>query len=234
MANEEATSPLSEQVLEARQQLQKKLEEDQKQTAAEIASILHAEVVDILETSRKADHRLVYEPSKVVSPEKLLEAVRYALRDLDRLEVDQKQEFSITKYVGYLGFWFAKLKPLTNVQLRAEGVGTTSVEVLDVNEKVVFPLLRRLLLRMTRKAQEMVPALWRTCSNVKCAKAGDGKLGKCFFKKIDAFLVALGGRYHEYLFYTLRYRPASPYILVAVLDQAMHFSCETACPAAFT
>src|ERR1700729_2234273 len=100
---EEITPELAERAHEARLQLQKKLEDDQTRIAKEIAIIIHSELLDLLESSRRQNGSLSYNESSV-SAEKVLEAVRYALRDFDRLELDQKKEFSISKYVGYLGF----------------------------------------------------------------------------------------------------------------------------------
>jgi hypothetical protein len=227
MANEELSVDKTDQVLEARQLLQNKLEEEQRRQAKEIAAIIHAEALDILAVAHSHNGRVTYMDSSV-APEKVLESVRYALRDFDRLELDQKQEFSLTKFVGYLGFWFAKLKPLANIQLLDAGTDPETRDILDINEKIVFELMRRLMLRMTRKAPHIMPKEWSDCTIEAC-----GRVGKCFFLKFTAYLAALDGRYNEYLYYTLRYRPSSPYLLVAILDQAMHFACEVACPPRF-
>jgi hypothetical protein len=224
----EPSANIADKVREARHQLQDKLTEEQARQAVEISAILHAEALDILAVAHSKNGRLTYTEASV-APEKVLESVRYALRDFDRLELDQKQEFSLTKFVGYLGYWFAKLKPLANVHLLAESAANEIRDVLDINEKVVFELIRRLMLRMTRISPHIIPKEWSDCAVKQC-----GKVGTCFFKKLPAYLEANSGRFNEYVYYTLRYRPASPYLLVAILDQAIHFACETTSPPLFT
>ncbi len=208
--------------------------EADRQEAIKLARIVHSEVLEILEKTRKSNSRFVFDEDAVISSEKLRDVVRYALRDLKRLEVDQKSEVSITKYVGYIAFWFAKLKPLTRVDMLADGVGTGSAEIMDINEKIVMPLTARLLAAIVFANPQLTPTIWSTCGIKQCGTTGADGPGICFFKKFERYLFGGTGKYQQYIWYCLRYRPSNPYTLVSLLDEALHFSCESACAPMFS
>jgi len=206
--------------------------EKRRQEIIAVSAILHHEVSLMLKSARDYSSRFAYDEDDAVSMPRITDAVKYALRDLDRLDDEQAKGSSLTKFLGYIGFWFAKLKPIMRVDVLRDGTVEDS-EILNINEQFVFPLLRRLMIRMTREGDTDIPKTWLNCTNVKCTKDGTFKKGSCFQEKFLHYLRANDERHHKYLYYTLRYRDAAPYMLVALLDQAIYFSCEALVPALY-
>ncbi len=118
-----------------------------------VTKMVHREIADILERSHRQNSKFVYNSESYISHEKVLEAVRYALQDLDNVEISYGRTGmfpALTKYVGYIGYWVAKLKPITEVRTASPRPNEPDPEMLDVNEKIVFPLINRLIYRIVQ------------------------------------------------------------------------------------
>ncbi len=200
-------------------------------------------VLDALKAARVGGAgQVVYDPDTVISDDKMLQVALYAMRDLDRVNRDQEGRTAVSKYVGYIGFWFSKLKPVNSVwRLNAaiQGVDVTSAsrvpdarEIIDINERMALIVMERVFWKLVYATPEAHPTVWQACKNASCEllTATGSMKGLCFQQKLSHFLEALEHRYQSYLIYSMRYRAGSPYLLVNFFEEALFFSCETACP----
>lgn len=199
---------------------------------AALAATIIEDVKDMLAKSHAGGGELLYDEKEPISEEGALQVASYALRDIRRLEQDQKKGVSVSKYVAYVGFWLGKLKPVGKVSLNRNH---QTDEILDINERLVLPLMDRLLLMMARANPAIWPSPWRDCSVTACTRDFSGKpvRGECYRIKNRAYRKAYQKRYSDYIAYGLRHRALSPYHLVSYLDQAMYMSCEHATPPIF-
>lgn len=169
--------------------------------------------------------------NKTMSVEKMKEVASYVLRDLDRIEDDQDGNFSISKFVGYIAFWYSKLKPLNTVWYRDHSTeGTGLVELIDANERVSLAVASVIFWQMVRINPELQPVIWKECEVSSCTVGSNGAKGKCFARKNQKFLTAHQGKYKKYIEYGLRHRSISPYFLVHYFDSGIAYSCEHFCP----
>lgn len=194
---------------------------------AVIAGVLTSEVLSILKAAHAHKGSILFDPNTGISSARMLQTAQYAVRDLQRLELDQSEHVQLTKHVAYIIFWFAKIRPIIRVDRIGEDKAL--VEIVDVNERVAVILLCRLMIRLGGEVTEFMPTPWKACPIKQCSLERNGYLGRCFIEKLTRYFDADSERYRDYLSYTLRYRAISPYLLVAILDQAIFYSCEHVC-----
>jgi hypothetical protein len=203
----------------------------------ELVDRIRVETLEILEyQNRWTGGRVHFDARRVISNDCIREVVHYVQRDLERLERDHDDGLSITKYLGYVGFWFAKLKPIRLVTLDpVPGTQGRAQQVLDINEQVAIILMDRLLWIMVRESPKDRPVEWRSCKIERCVHktGGDQMKGLCYFKKSREYCSYDEAKYRDYIVYALRHRAEGPYFLVKYLDQALFFSCEWTSPPMF-
>jgi hypothetical protein len=194
-----------------------------------LVSLLTTETFEVLDAQRRhANGRLHYEREELISSQCMADVARYAIRDLERLEPNHDDGPSITKYLGYVGFWYAKLKPVGTVKIDPPSGHGDPIEIVDVNEQLALFIMDMLLWRITATDQKTCPHEWLKCDIESCQHVVGDKAtrGECYFKKSRAYRTADHGQYAKYIAYALRYRGEGPYFLVKYLDQTVFFSCE--------
>lgn len=206
--------------------------------ASEEIAALAAEIGDHVQTilfkANVKSGKILFDPDAYMSDERIFEVASYLLRDLGRIEHDQKGKVSITKYVAYLGFWFSKLKPINGVYTTSEE-GAQS-EICDINERVALVLMDRVFWSIVYADKDSSPSVWADCEKAggreKCSIALGNKSikGLCYKLKNRNFLTDHEKRYQNYIVYGLRHRSISPYFLVNYLDEGIFYSCENSCP----
>lgn len=199
--------------------------------AAELADLTQK----ILINAQASSGQILFNPETFLSDDRIFEVAKYALRDLQRIEYDQKNRVAISKYAAYVGFWFAKLKPINTVYLVSDGTEPGEREIEDINERVVLTLIDRILLKIAYVDPDVVPAIWKNCEIKACSRefSGHHVAGACYFAKNRRFLTGFEGRHSDYIVYCLRFRSVSPYFLVNYIDQSLQLSCEHAFPPMF-
>jgi hypothetical protein len=194
----------------------------------------HVEVI-LASANVGSSGKLTYVAADVVSIDRILTVSAYVMRDLARVNKDQKDSTSVAKFVGYIGFWFSKIKPINVVKkctIDKNGVPVDR-EIQDINERVALVLMDRALLRLASASDLSISTVWDECDIHDCKLDNKSKNGLCFFKKNSLFKSKFGYRFSDYLVYTMRFRAGSPYLMVNYIEQSIFFSCEKACPPMF-
>ena len=122
-----------------------------------LASNITHVALDILREANEADGHIVFDVENVLSDERVRQVAKYALRDLKRLEVDQNSKVAITKYVGYIGFWFSKLKPIKVLYRLSANGDETQTEIADINESLAVYLMNVFFWALTRADPRLYP-----------------------------------------------------------------------------
>lgn len=203
------------------------LSEDEKERAIRLAADIEDYIEDILMSSLTGGIRLLFDPMTYLSYDRILEVALYALRDFKRISVDQEKGVSVTKLAGYIGFWFAKIKPISSIHIGGGDGEDIKTEFTEVNEEAAIILMDQLLWDAALNAKELVPTTWKNCP-CDCSLQLNGATvkGKCYREANIAFLKAEEGRFRNYIVYGLRFRSVSPYFLVNYLEQGIHFACH--------
>lgn len=197
-------------------------------TVTKLAADLGNHVQEILLGSNTANRSILFDPSSCMSDEKLFQVAEYVYRDLGRLEKDQNGRVAISKIVGYIAFWFAKLKPLNSVFVVEVSGEKQENELCDINERVAALLIERFFWGMIFVDNDLYPQVWESCSREGCTFTKGGKTikGKCFREKLRNYKSVFNRKHIDYVVYSLRFRAIGPYFIVNYVDEALVFSCE--------
>lgn len=193
-----------------------------------LAADLADHVQDILLASNTAARSVLFDPESCMSDERMFEVAKYVYRDLGRLEKDQDGRVAISKIVGYIAFWFAKLKPLNSVFVVEVGGQQKENELCDINEQVAALLIERIFWDLVSVNENLYPHVWQSCPRAGCmfTKSGVTIKGKCFREKLRNYKSVFDRKHINYVIYCLRYRAIGPYFIVNYVDEALIFSCE--------
>ena len=200
------------------------------EVVAALAATIADHAQEILVGSNTKEKSLLFDPESCISDERIFEVAKYVCRDLARIEKDQDGRVAVSKISAYIGFWFAKLKPINSVFVVHTDGSQGENELCEINEALLLLLMDRIFWDLVCSDDELYPTIWNDCTNTDCKIDFNGKSvkGLCFFKKHSQFMKAK--RYRQYLTYGLRYRAVSPYFLVNYIDEGLFFSCECQCP----
>lgn len=165
-----------------------------------------------------------------VSVSKISEVVRYAHRDLVRIEDDLSDGVSREKFAAYHAFWFSKMKPIQAI-MRKDGAG----EVVDINERVAIVIALDLMLVGAGPLADVSPYPPETAAKVGydeppspfvwkiCPRECNGH---CFKTGVRNYLKFHENQNFEYLVRSLRYRAVGPYAMVNFLEAVAITSCD--------
>jgi len=177
-----------------------------------------------LEGASRLPNPIIFDWEQVVSMDRMFLVARFAVRDIQLSQEDQKGKLSISKYVGYLTYWFSKLRPVQGVY-RADATGQQR-EIMDINERVAIDMISHTLYSITTRRPDLVPDRWGTCPATKALGSSEKPIpGKCFYRAFYEYLVHQNQRYLNYITYCLRYRLVGPYFMISIIDQAIHYAC---------
>jgi hypothetical protein len=179
----------------------------------------------LLDAAQTAETPIFYSNEEdVLSRGRIAQVARYASYDIDRSHIEQDAEMSLSKYVAYIVYWFARLKPIRPVYRQWGG---KDVEILDINERVALQLIQWLVLRITCNNSKLAPRHWRECQAFPLCRQPDGQraMGKCFFDAFTTFLYADGLRHANQMVYSQRFSTVGPQSFVTIIDQALFYAC---------
>ena len=196
----------------------------------EMAKLIARLALEFLNEHQEADGNVSYSHhgELSISADKCFELAEFAYRDVSRISSDQKDQYSRQKFAAYHGFWFAKLKPLSNV-FRASAPDT---EVVDINERFAINLVAYLLelgglplnedetaayAKETGFEHQPMPLVWQRCSQ-SCDR-------QCFRQCFASHMTFHEGQNFEYMVHSLRRRATGPYDLVNVLEALVYSAC---------
>lgn len=149
----------------------------------------------------------------------LYETVLFWLRDLYKLDYQQRGNVSLSKYAGYLGFWVRKLKPVSNAfpsentEPKAEITNINEIIALDISISVIIHELRQ-----DDKSRSFLDTL-----SIRCEKCPGQS--NCFSRYVKHYFSYNGRAKQHYLTYSMRSRTFGPHHFVNELDHLIYASC---------
>jgi hypothetical protein len=191
-----------------------------------LAVDIFSSTIRILDAARTGNPPIQFDDAIVLSEAQVHQVAMYAARDMARSHVEQGGALSISKYVAYIVYWFGRLRPIRAVYCMAAGASEAQ-EIVDINERVSLALIERLVLSIIVSDPSLAPSHWISCKSKPCAEQAKGRsnMGRCFFDSFRLFLSYNNLQHANHLVYSQVYRLASSHLFVAIIDQALFYSC---------
>ena len=150
--------------------------------------------------------------------DELLEAsTEFFLRDIYRLDEQQRGSITLAKFAGYWAFWIRKLKPIRSAKFISGDL--KGKKVADVNEVVALQLAVNLVL-MLRKSGPFEDAVRNSCKDKTC----DGT--DCFEEYTGKYFAFNKSFFREYIMYSMRNRTFGPHHFSLLIENFVYSSCR--------
>lgn len=153
-----------------------------------------------------------------ISKKVLTQATSYFLRDIYRLDEQQRGAVSLAKFAGYWGFWIRKLKPISPGRLKDN---PESEEYPELNELAAINFAVEII-QLLRQSERFEDFVWRECREDN-AQSCNGIV--CFSMHVSTFFKANEGFFLDYIKHSLRVRTFGPHHFSLVLEQLIYSSC---------
>lgn len=162
-----------------------------------------------------------YEATIHIDKHTLAEVSDFFLRDITRIDKQQRGSVSIAKWAGYWAFWLRKLKPIT-VTERPESSNLSKEDAVNINEIVAIQFAFEVVsqFRMSSQLQDHVS---RKCKKHKRG-ACDGL--SCFKNHVNKYVNFEDEFYYNYIIYSLRNRTFGPHHFALLLENIIYASCD--------
>jgi len=156
-----------------------------------------------------------------INNDALLDCTEFFLRDIYRLDRQQRGSVSLAKYAGYWAFWIRKIKPLANANPTGE-TGFTNDDAIRINEIVAIRLALELVVVIREKGifQDHVR---ENCLLVKSHQCNGVR---CFLSFSKKYLEFNDEFYHKYLIYSMRHRTFGPHHFALLIENMVFAACE--------
>ncbi|MXQ07888.1 hypothetical protein GQ651_08520 [Alphaproteobacteria bacterium GH1-50] len=168
---------------------------------------------------------LSVEPNEAsIDKDILLEVSEFFLRDIYRVDKQQRGSVSIAKWAGYWGFWIRKLKPVKMQTLEDDATyKTISIEdAVNINERVAFQFALEIVAGH-RKYGGFQDHVYRNCS---LAAAGECDGVDCFWKFALRYMNFEDEFFSNYITYSMRNRTFGPHHFALLLENIVFSSCR--------
>ncbi len=172
--------------------------------------------IETLLTKIAESQNVVFEFSDQV----VAEVAYYFLRDLDRIDIDQNEDISTTKFAGYLAFWIRKLRPIQIVRAD-KGAAISREQITAINETISLEIAVRLI-QSFKKHQNI--ANFTDDVRLACPHECDGP--PCFTRYAERFFSYLDEINKKYMTYSMRHRTFGPHHICTVLDHLIFAACD--------
>jgi len=154
----------------------------------------------------------------------LVELAEFFLRDIYRIDKQQRGSVSIAKWAGYWAFWIRKLKPVS-IKDFSEDDGhpnLTHEDVVHVNEIVALQFSLEIVAKY-REFGTLEDLVFQKCKRVESG-ACDGV--DCFWKYASHYLNFGEEFYSKYLTYSMRNRTFGPHHFALLLENIIFAACS--------
>jgi hypothetical protein len=171
---------------------------------------------------------LRYDPNSLVDNTVIVDIASFTLRDIARLELDQPNGVSITKYAGHISYWYARLKPVGRIEYFDTQTSQYRAAT-EINELVATCIGAAMMEYLIIGNPALQPDVWKGCGNTACEiplAAGGFMRGNCFVRYFDDLMRFDKRRFQRYLTHAIRTRPNDPAMFIAILDQVIMLSCS--------
>jgi hypothetical protein len=182
--------------------------------AAESEAVIET-ILDDLQVSAKVDDGL------------LRQVTSYFLRDVYRLDQQQRGSVSLAKYAGYWGFWVRKLKPISSPMLQGDFL--TKDELEFINEIVSVYLAVQLVMDW-RQREGMVQGSRGYESEIvrsQCSELNPGNCDGvvCFERFVGGYLHFHKKFFMNYITYSMRNRTFGPHHFALLMEGLIYAAC---------
>lgn len=151
----------------------------------------------------------------------LEDVAHFFLRDIYRIDRQQKSSISVSKFAGYWAFWLRKLKPISGPKALTDEAKKYS-EARSINEIVSLQFGLEMLMKF-RGSDGLSDNVMRSCKR-KSEKLCDGS--QCLKKYSEKYLDFDNEFYHEYIIYSLRNRTFGPHHFALLFENITFSACE--------
>ncbi|MEO9517549.1 MAG: hypothetical protein ABJH45_10190 [Paracoccaceae bacterium] len=154
----------------------------------------------------------------------LVEVAEFFLRDIYRIDKQQRGSVSIAKWAGYWAFWVRKLKPISMINLDEgeEYASLTREDAVHINEIVALQFSLEIVAKY-RESGGLEDLVFRKCTKVE-AKTCDGV--DCFWRYATRYLNFADEFYSQYLTYSMRNRTFGPHHFALLLENIIFAACS--------
>ena len=175
-------------------------------------------ITDILESLG------VTEAEHEIDRDILVEIAEFFLRDIYRIDKQQRGSVSIAKWAGYWAFWVRKLKPISMANL-ADDVDyekITHQDAVHINEIVSLHLALEIVAKY-REFDGLEDIVGRNCRKVQNREC-DGVV--CFWKFATRYMNFHDEFYSKYLTYSMRNRTFGPHHFALLMENIIFSACS--------
>ncbi len=160
------------------------------------------------------------------------ELAAFFLRDIYRIDQQQRGSVSLAKYAGYWAFWVRKLKPVSNPSYASDDPEEhylTRRELKSINE-IVSVYFAIELVKDFRTREENVTRVRGQQEDVvraSCAKLKKGhcKGADCFKTHTERYLTFNNGFFLQYITYSMRNRTFGPHHFALLIESLIYAAC---------
>lgn len=157
----------------------------------------------------------------ILDDDTLLEVAAFFLRDIYRIDQQQRGTVSIAKWAGYWAFWIRKLKPISMVAKDAY-YKITVEDAVNINELIAIQFALEIVgeYRSEAKFEDRVMQACTLAAEDKC----DGV--ECFWKHAEKYLNFGEEFFSEYIIYSMRNRTFGPHHFALLIENMIFASCR--------
>lgn len=154
----------------------------------------------------------------------LVELAEFFLRDIYRIDKQQRGSVSIAKWAGYWGFWIRKLKPISILDFKEGDAypNLTHEDVVHINEIVALQFSLEIVAKY-REVGALEDLVLKQCKQV---ESGDCDGVECFWKYASHYLNFGDEFYSKYLTYSMRNRTFGPHHFALLMENIIFASCR--------
>jgi hypothetical protein len=151
----------------------------------------------------------------------LLEIAAFFLRDIYRIDQQQRGTVSIAKWAGYWAFWIRKLKPISMTEIEQYSHITVE-DAVNINELIAVQFALEIVgsYRADAKFEDRVM--------LACSKAQERQCNgvDCFWKHAEKYLNFGDEFFLKYILYSMRNRTFGPHHFALLIENIIFASCD--------
>tara|TARA_R110002012_G_scaffold312190_1_gene522370 strand:- start:272 stop:907 length:636 start_codon:yes stop_codon:yes gene_type:complete len=156
----------------------------------------------------------------------------FFLRDIYRIDQQQRGSVSLAKYAGYWAFWVRKLKPVSNPKFASDNPDEqylTPRELKSINEIVSIYFAIELISDFRMRAEDLKPVRGQqedvVLTKCKKLKAGHCKGSTCFKNYTEQYFTFNEGFFLQYITYSMRNRTFGPHHFALLIESLIYSAC---------
>ena len=156
-----------------------------------------------------------------IDKEIVLDLTEFFLRDIYRIDRQQRGSISVAKFAGYWGFWIRKLKPLSQPKPIADCVLEEN-EIKAINEYVAVVYAVKFLIEL-RGGAVFDDHVSQRCREIESG-ACDGM--KCVSQYTEKYMNFENRFFLRYIVYSMRHRTFGPHHFALLIETLIFGACS--------